>query len=74
MEKESKIQRFKRLAQSRTVSVIKKIQVLGNCSNRSVYEYTEEDINKIFNTIERYLKETKYKFHYKKSKDNNFKL
>lgn len=58
--------RFKRLATKRTNSVLQRLKVLGNCSNRSVYEYDEEDIAKIFSEIERRVKETKAKFHYPK--------
>ena len=65
-------ERFKRLATLRTNIVLDRLRVLGNCSNRQVYEYTKEDIEKIFSAIERALKETKSKFHFPKSK--NFKL
>jgi len=65
-------ERFKRLATQRTNSVLQRLKVLGNCSNRSAYEYTEEDINKIFSEIERRVKETKSKFHFIKNKE--FKL
>ena len=65
-------ERFKRLATSRTNGVLKQLKVLGNCSNRSVYAYEEEDIAKIFSEIERKVRETKSKFHFPKSKE--FKL
>lgn len=64
--------RFKRLATNRTNIVLKRLKVLGNCSNRSIYEYDEQDIDKIFSEIERKVKETKAKFHFPKNKD--FKL
>lgn len=64
--------RFKRLATARTNIVLKRLKVLGNCSNRSIYEYDEQDIDKIFSEIERKVKETKAKFHFPKKKD--FKL
>lgn len=62
MEKESRHDRFKRLASKRTNEILEKIRILGNCSNKSSYEYTEDDINKIFSEIEKYLKLTKAKF------------
>ena len=62
MEKESRHERFKRLASKRTNEILEKIRILGNCSNKSSYEYTEDDINKIFSEIEKYLKLTKAKF------------
>ena len=69
---EQKKERFKRLATQRTNIILKRLKVLGNCSNRSAYTYTEEEINKIFSEIERRVRETKAKFHFPKKKD--FKL
>jgi len=65
-KKETSRDRFKRLATQRTNSILQRLKVLGNCSNRSVYEYDEEDISKIFSEIERRVKETRAKFHYPK--------
>ena len=65
-------ERFKRLAEYRTNEVLKRLKVLGNCANRSAYDYTEEEINKIFSEIERKVRETKSKFHFPKEKE--FKL
>ncbi len=59
---ESRHDRFKRLATKRTNDILERIRILGNCSNKSSYEYTEEEINKIFSEIERYLKITKARF------------
>lgn len=72
-KKESNRDRFKRLATIRTNAVLKRLKVLGNCANRSAYEYGEDDINKIFSEIERRIRETKAKFHYPNSK-REFKL
>ncbi len=74
MEKQqnNKRERFRRLATQRTNSVLKRLKVLGNCANRSAYEYTEEDINKIFSEIEKRTREVKAKFHFSKNKE--FKL
>lgn len=62
MEKESRHDRFKRLASKRTNDILEKIRILGNCYNKSSYEYTEEEVNKIFSEIEKQLKLTKAKF------------
>ncbi|HHT9105923.1 MAG TPA: hypothetical protein ACFYD7_08645 [Candidatus Wujingus californicus] len=62
MEKESRHERFKRLASKRTNEILEKIRILGNCSNKSSYEYTEEEINRIFSEIDKQLKLTKSKF------------
>lgn len=65
-------ERFKRLATTRTNAVLKKLKVLGNCANRQAYEYTEEEVEKIFATIDRYLRSVKSKFHF--PKEEKFKL
>jgi hypothetical protein len=62
MRQESRSERFKRLATKRTNDILEKIRILGNCSNKSSYDYTEEEINKIFAEIEKQLKFTKTKF------------
>jgi len=72
VEINSKRERFKRLAVYRTNKVLKRLKVLGNCANRSAYEYTEEEINKIFSEIERKTKDIKAKFHFPKKEE--FKL
>lgn len=72
VKNESNRDRFRRLATLRTNMVLKRLKVLGNCSNRHVYEYDEEDIDKIFSEIEKKVKEVKAKFHFPKRRD--FKL
>lgn len=69
----TKRERFEKLAVYRTNEVLRKLKVLGNCSNRSAYDYDESDIQKIFSEIERQLKETRAKFHFPK-KRGDFKL
>ncbi len=71
-KEENPRERFKRLASLKTNNVLRKLKVLSNCSNRHIYEYDEQDINKIFSEIERKVRETKSKFHFPKKKD--FKL
>lgn len=67
-----KRERFKRLAEQRTNAVLHKLKVLGNCSNRSAYEYSEDEIVKIFSTIEHSVREIKARFHFPKQR--KFKL
>ena len=38
------------------------IQLLGNCSNQSLYEYSQKDVNKIFNAIQAELDEAKKRY------------
>lgn len=61
-KQENRHERFKRLAAKRTNEILEKIRILGNCSNKSSYEYTEEEVNKIFSEIDKQLKLTKAKF------------
>ena len=63
---------FKRLAAHRTNIIIDRIRVLGNCANGGAYEYTEEDIKKIFSAIESALSAVKAKF--KKPTNKKFEL
>ncbi len=61
-KQETRHERFKRIASKRTNDILEKIRILGNCSNKSSYEYTEEEINKIVSEIDKHLKLTKAKF------------
>ena len=60
-EKEKR-ERFKRVAENRTNNIINQIRLLGNCANRSNYEYSEEEVKKIFAAIEAEIKDTKAKY------------
>jgi len=67
--KNQKRERFKRLATYRTNEVIRRLKVLGNCANRSAYDYNRKEVDKIFNVINQKFRETKSKFHFPKEKD-----
>lgn len=54
--KETKHERFQRIATNRTNRIIDQLRLLGNCSNRSNYEYTDEEVKKIFSAIEAEVK------------------
>ena len=43
---ESKHDKFVRLAEARTNKIIDTLQLLGNCSNTSVYEYTQDEVER----------------------------
>jgi hypothetical protein len=55
-------ERFVRIAAARVNKVLDVMDSLGKCSDRRNYAYTEDDIKKIFNEIERKLRETKALF------------
>ena len=59
---ETKKEKFKRIAETRTNKIINMVDLLGNCANKNTYEYTDEDIKNIFNAIEGSLKISKLKF------------
>lgn len=59
---ESKRERFVRLAETRTNKIISMVQLLGNCSNTSAYEYSDADVEQIFSAIEASVREAKKKF------------
>lgn len=58
----TKREKFVRIAEARTNKIINMIQLLGNCSNQSLYEYSQKDVNKIFNTIQTELDEAKKRY------------
>jgi len=67
---ETKRDRFVRVAEARTNKIIDMIQLLGNCSNVNNYEYTQQDVEKIFNAIDTELREVKKKFNKPETKKN----
>lgn len=68
---ETKREKFVRLAEARTNKTIAMIQLLGNCSNSSAYDYTQQDVDKIFAAIEAEIRETKKKFNRIESKKSS---
>lgn len=71
---ESKENRFKRLAESRTKGVLNAIRILGNCSNKTNYEYTQEQVDKIMDTIQESFNTMSDKFTDIKTEIQEFKL
>ena len=61
-----KRQNFQRLAEARITKILKSISVLGNLSNRSSYEYSDEQVEEMFSAIEKVLAEIRRKFTSKK--------
>ncbi len=69
VHKETKRDRFIRIAESRTNRIIDTVRLLGNLSNRANYDYTEEDLRKIFTSIDKELKVAKSKFTFEDIED-----
>ena len=61
-QQETRREKFVRLAEARTNKIIDMLQLLGNCSNTSAYDYTQQDVEKIFSAIEAEVREAKKKF------------
>lgn len=65
---EQKRENFKRIAENRTNKIIDLISKLHNLSNFSFYEYTDEQIDSIFNAIQKELDKQKSEFKKVKNK------
>ena len=52
MEKETRRERFLRIAPKRVNKIIDALGVLANCANKQNYEYDEEDVQQIFAALE----------------------
>ncbi len=50
---EARSEKFRRLAEARVNRSIASIRSLGKLSNRSHYEYSEEEVRKIFLTLKK---------------------
>ena len=53
--KESRQERFERVAQARVNKILHMIRLLGNCSKTAVYQYTPEQVEQIFSAIRQEL-------------------
>lgn len=72
---ETSRQKFVRLAEARVNSLIKTVRLLGNLSNKSNYSYTQKDVDQMFRSIEKELKDAKARFRTGgRSDDSVFKL
>ena len=74
MASETKRERFVRLAEARTNKIIDMMRLLGNCSSKSNYDYTEDDVKQIFAALEKELKNTKNRFLGVEVKEERFQL
>ena len=71
---ESKRERFVRIAESRTNRILDQLKLLGNCANKHNYDYTDEDVRKIFSAIEKEVKVAKGKFNGQDAESQRFTL
>ena len=60
--KESKEERFQRLAEARVNKIIPMIRLLGNLSNKCIYAYTRHQVEQIFTALQLELVKAKMRF------------
>jgi len=60
--RESKSERFVRVAERRTAKVLTDLRLLGQCANTRTYEYSPDQVRKIFREIRRTLRDAEKKF------------
>jgi hypothetical protein len=70
---ETKEDKFKRLANARVNNAIKQLELIGNLSNSSSYDYTDDEVRKIMGTLNQKVKEISFKFQ-ESLKKEKFKL
>ena len=68
----SKEDNFVRLAEARTNKALKSIELIGNLSNRSSYEYSQTQVDAIFSALQSAVSTQKSKF--KNSSKKKFRL
>ncbi len=71
---EQKSEKFSRLAEARTNKIIDTIRLLGNLSNQYHYEYTQEQVDAIFDAIQEELDTQRKKFEPQKGSKRKFRL
>jgi hypothetical protein len=59
---ETREQKFQRLASHRTNVILEGLRRLGGLSNRNHYEYSEEEIRRVFDAIEGAVSDAKRLF------------
>jgi hypothetical protein len=70
-----KRKKFIQLAEARVTRAIGQLRLVGNLSNRSAYEFSEDDVRKIFRALQKELDTAKSRFGVEgTAKDGEFKL
>jgi len=62
MKNNDKKDRFQDLAESRLTKTISMLRLIGNLSNKRVYNYTESQKIQILRALDKELKDLKHKF------------
>ena len=70
---ENKKQKFERLVNKRVNNALKQLDLVGNLSNKNVYDYSEDEINQVIEVLNKKIRELKTRFSQGVS-SQNFKL
>lgn len=54
--------KFVSLAEARVTKTLKDLQLIGNLSNASAYDYTDDDIKKMFAALQKGMDDAKARF------------
>jgi len=64
-----KTEKFERLAEKRITEVVKKLRLVGNLANKNNYNYTDEHVKQIIETIDNEVKLLKNRFREENTND-----
>ena len=59
---ETKHEKFCRLAENRMNNTLKQLELLGNLSNKSSYDYTQQDVDKILKALKAAVSSVEHAF------------
>ncbi|MEN5300693.1 hypothetical protein [Pseudomonas sp. TWI628] len=59
---DAKREKFIRLAEQRVNRSLNDLRLIGNLSNRNAYTFTDDDVKKIFKTLQKELDQAKARF------------
>jgi hypothetical protein len=71
---EQKAERFKRLAEKRVRKVLDDIRIVSNLSNRGLYDYTPEQLRKVFGAMKDAITKAEARFRGEEKEEKNFEL
>lgn len=60
--KETKEERFRRVAEARVNKILCMIRLLGNCAETAVYRYSQDQVDQIFDTLQAELSSARARF------------
>lgn len=71
---ETRAEAFRRLARDRTRRAVKSIELVGNLSARSSYEFDPEQVEKVFAKLQETIDDARNRFRFKADQENLFDL